>query len=129
LGLSPLAVHTGMGRQDKAHVPAGHRRQSVVSQVECASGNGSLRLMEKCCIMCPSCFVAFQPLGSLCSSPHPKRLSPLELDKEGIDVNLEYLDDVSVFSCDFDDDVLDHGNTGSDDDFDDDEDDDDDART
>jgi hypothetical protein len=68
--------------------------------------------------MHPSCFVAFQPLGSLRSSP-PKQLSPLELDKEGIDVNLEYLDDVSVFGCDFDDDVLDHGNTGSDDDFDD----------
>ena len=69
--------------------------------------------------MRPSCFVAFQPLGNLRSSP-PKRISPLELDKEGIDVNLEYLDDVSVFGCDIDDDVLDHGNTGSDDDFDDD---------
>ena len=37
-----------------------------------------------------------------------------------MDVNLEYLDDVSVFGCDIDDDVLDHGNTGKDDDFDDD---------
>ena len=69
--------------------------------------------------MCPSCFVAFQPLGSLCSSL-PKQLSPLELDNEGMDVDLEYLDDVSVFGCDINDDVLDHGNTSKDDDFDDD---------
>jgi len=99
LGLSPLAIHTGMGRRDKARFPAGRGRQSVVSHEQCSSGNGSLRLTEKCCIVRPSCFVAFQPLGSLRSSP-PKRLSPLELDKEGIDVDLEYLDDVSVFGCD-----------------------------
>ena len=37
-----------------------------------------------------------------------------------MDVDLEYLDDVSVFGCDIDEDVLDHGNSGSDDDFDDD---------
>ena len=37
-----------------------------------------------------------------------------------MDVDLEYLDDVSVFSCDINDDVLDHGNTGKDDDFNDD---------
>jgi hypothetical protein len=112
LGLSPLAIYTSMGHRDKACFPAGCGRQSVVSHEQCSSGNGSLWLMEKCCIVCPSCFVAFRPLGSLCSSP-PKQLSPLELDNEGMNVNLEYLDDVSVFGCDIDDDVLDHGNTGS----------------
>ena len=96
MGLSPLAIHTGMGRRDKACLPAGRGRQSVVSQAQCSSGNGSLRLMEKCCILRPSCFVAFQPLGSLCSSL-PKQLSPLELDDKAMDLNLECLDDFSVF--------------------------------
>jgi hypothetical protein len=75
--------------------------------------------MEKCCTVRPSCFVAFQPLGSLCSSL-PKQLSPLELNNKGMDVNLEHLDDFSIFGSDIDDDVLDHGNTGKDDDFNDD---------
>ena len=96
LGLSPLANHTGMGRRDKARFSAGRGRQSVVSQVQCSSGNGSLRLMEKCCIVRPSCFVAFQPPGSLLSSL-PKQLSPLELDDKAMDLNLECLDDFSVF--------------------------------
>ena len=51
----------------------------------------------QCCIVCPSCFVAFQPLGSLCPSLS-KELSPLELDNEAMDLNLEYLDDVSVLA-------------------------------
>ena len=94
-----------MGHRAKARFPAGRGRQSVVSHEQCSSGNGSLRLMEKCCIVRPSCFVAFQPPGSLCSSL-PKQLSPLELDNEAMDLNLKYLDNVSVF-----------GNTGKDDDF------------
>ena len=55
--------------------------------------------------MRPSCFVAFQPPGSL-SSSLPKQLSPLELNDKAMDLNLECLDDFSVF-----------GKTGKDEDF------------
>ena len=82
----------------------------------------------------PAVLSAFKPLGSL-SASRPKQLSPIELDNDdgalqGIDVDLEYLDDVSLFGCnnddvwdqsgnDFTSDKADHGNTGSDDDLDD----------
>jgi hypothetical protein len=117
-----------MGRRDKARFHAGRSINSGASQNQCPSNFGKLRLTEKdCSIVHTSCSVAFKALGSL-SASRPKQLSPLELDNDdGIDVDLEYLDDVSLFGCNNDDvwdqsgneftsDKADHGNTGSDDD-------------
>jgi hypothetical protein len=82
-----------------------------------------------------SCSVAFKLLGSL-SASQPKLLSSIEFDNDdgilqGVDVNLEYLYDVSIFGCDTDDewdhngnefsssDKEDHGKTRADNDLDD----------
>ena len=124
-----------MGRQDKAHFSAGCGIKSVASQNQCPTNFGKLQLMEKDgSIIHTSCSVAFKLLGSL-SASRPKLLSPIEFDNndgilQGVDVNLEYLDDVSIFGCNTDDewdhsgnefrsDKEDHGKTGADNDLDD----------
>ena len=124
-----------MGHRDKARFSAGCSIKSVASQNQCPSNFGKLQLTKKDgSIIHTCCSVTFKLLGSL-SASQPKLLSPIELDNDdgtlqGIDVDLEYLDDVSIFGCDNDDvwdhsgnefssDKEDHGKTGADNDLDD----------
>jgi hypothetical protein len=101
-----------MWLQDKAHVSAGCGIKSAASQNQCPTNFNKLWLTEKDGpIIHTSCSVIFKPLGSL-SASRPKLLSPIELENDdgalqGINVDLEFLDDVSIFGCD-NDNVWDH---------------------